>query len=63
MHVLPLSSCLLAEIVFDCSYVLSVKASPPDVEMARVVALRYGGESASAPGCVTVQAPFTAFSL
>ena len=32
--------------------------------MARPVALRYGGESASVPGslCVTVQAPFTACS-
>ena len=39
-------------IVVDCSYVLSVKASPPDVEMARLVVLRYGGESASASGCL-----------
>ena len=44
-------SCLPAEIVVDCSYVLAVKASP-DVEMARLVALRYGGESASVPGCL-----------
>ena len=39
-------------IVVDCSYVLSVKASPPDVEMARLVARRYGGESESVPGCL-----------
>ena len=45
------SSCLPAEIVVDCSYVLAVKASPPDVEMARLVALRYGGESASGYLC------------
>ena len=36
------------------NYFLAVKASPPDddwfVEMARLVALRYGGESASVPG-------------
>ena len=39
------------EVVVDYScYVLAVKVSPPDVEMARLVALRYGGESASAPG-------------
>ena len=46
------SSCLHTEIVVDCSYVLAVMASPPDVEMARLVALRYGGESESAPGCL-----------
>ena len=45
-----ISSCRPAEIVINCSYVLAVKASPPDVEMARSVALRYGGESASVPG-------------
>ena len=52
MHACSTSSCLAAEIVVDCSYVLAVKASPPDVEMARLVALRYGGESASVPGCL-----------
>ena len=58
------SSCLPDEIVVDCSYVLAVKASPPDVEMARLVALRYGGESVSVrAACVTLQAPFTACSL
>ena len=41
MHACSTSSCLAAEIVVDCSYVLAVKASPPDVEMARLVALRY----------------------
>ena len=45
------SSCLSADIVVDCSYVLAVKASP-DVEMARLVALRYGGKSAPVPGCL-----------
>ena len=50
MHACPTSSCLRAEIVVDCSYVLVVKASPPDVEMARLVTLRYGGESESVPG-------------
>ena len=44
------TSFLPDEIVVDCSYVLAVKASPPDVEMARLVALRYDGESASDPG-------------
>ena len=43
-------SCLPAQIVVDCSYFLAVKASPPDVDMARLVALRYGGESASTLG-------------
>ena len=41
-----------AEIVVDCSYVIAVKASPPDVTMASLVALYYGGESASVPGCL-----------
>ena len=50
MHACSISSCLPAEIV-DCSYVLAVKALPPDVEMARLAVLRYGGESASVPGC------------
>ena len=48
LHVLPPRK----EIVVDSSYVIAVKASPPDVEMARVVALRYGGESASVSGCL-----------
>ena len=52
MHACSTSSCLPAEIVVDYSYVLAVKASPPDVEMARLVTLRYGGESASVPGCL-----------
>ena len=47
LHLLP-----AAEIVVDCSYVLAVKASPQDVEMARLVAVRYGGESESVPGCL-----------
>ena len=45
-------SCLPAQIVVDCSYFLAVKASPPDVDMARLVALRYGGEWVSVPGCL-----------
>ena len=52
MHTCSTSSSLLAEIVVDYSYVLAVKASPPDVEMARLVALRNGGEWASVPGCL-----------
>ena len=41
----------------DCSYLFTDKASPPPddvwfMEMARLVALRYGGESASASGCL-----------
>ena len=46
------TSCLPGAEVVDCSYVLAVKVSPPDVEMARLVALRYGGESASVSGCL-----------
>ena len=45
MHACSTSSCLPVEIAVDRSYVLAVKASPPDVEMARLVGLRYGGES------------------
>ena len=52
MHACSTSSCLPAEINAGYSYVLAVKASPPDVEMARLVALPYGGESASVPGCL-----------
>ena len=53
MHACSTSSCLPgAEIGVDCTYLLAVKASPPDVEMARLVALCYGGESASIPGCL-----------
>ena len=52
MHACSISSCLPAEIIVDCSYVLAGKASPPDVEMARLVALRYGAESESVPGCL-----------
>ena len=51
MHACSTSSCLPTEIV-DYSYVLAVKTSPPDVEMARLVALRYDGESASVPRCL-----------
>ena len=51
MHAPPPPACLLRFVV-DYSYVLAVKASLPDVEMARLVALRYGGESASVPGCL-----------
>ena len=41
-----------AEIIVDYSYVPAVNASPSDVEMARLFALRYGGESAAVPGCL-----------
>ena len=50
MHACSAPSCLLVD-VYYC-YVLAFKASPPDVEMASLVALRYGGESASVPGCL-----------
>ena len=64
MYACSTSSCLPAEIVVDCSYVLAVKASPPDVEMACLVALRYGGESASVPGrlCDGTGTPYRLFS-
>ena len=52
MHACSTSSCLPAEIVVDCIYVFTVEASPPDVEMVRLVALRYGGESSSISGCL-----------
>ena len=52
MHAPPPPAFVPAEIVADNSYVLPAKASPPDVEMERLVALRYGGESASVPGCL-----------
>ena len=52
MHACSSSSCLPAEIVVDSSYVLVVMASPPDVVMTRLVALRYGGESELVPGCL-----------
>ena len=51
MHACSTSFCPPAEIVVDRSYVLAVKASITDVEMVRLVALRYGGKSASVPGC------------
>ena len=51
MHACSTSFCPPAEIVVDRSYVPAVKALPPDVEMARLAVLRYGGESASVPGC------------
>ena len=51
IHAPPPPVCLLT-IVVDCSYVLPVKASPPDVETARLVDLRYGSESVSVRGCL-----------
>ena len=64
MHACSTSSCMPVEIVVDCSYVLAIKASPPEVEMARLVAPRYGGESESVrAACLKVQTPFTAYSL
>ena len=63
MHACSTSSCLPAEIVVDYSYVIAVKASP-DVEMAGLVALRYGGESASVTSCLCDgTGTFIAFSL
>ena len=52
MNACSTSSCMPAEIMVECSYVLAVKASPSDVEMARLVGILYGGESASALGCL-----------
>ena len=64
MGACPTSSCLLVDIVVDCSYVLAVNATPPDVEMARLVALRYCRGSASVrAACVTEQAVVTACAL
>ena len=45
-------ACMLRLFLTTYSYVLAVKASPPDVEMARLIAIRYGGESESVPGCL-----------
>ena len=62
MYIYYTSSCLPAENVVDCSYVFTVRVSPP--EMAHLVTLRYGSESASVPGaCVMLQASFNVFSL
>ena len=36
----------------DFCYDLALKALPSDVELVRLVALLYGGESASVPGCL-----------
>ena len=52
VHACSTSSCLPAEIVVDCSYVVADQESPPDVEMARLVALRDGSESVSVLGCL-----------
>ena len=52
MHACYTSFCRPGEIVADYSYVHAVEASPENVEMARLVDLRYGGESASVPGCL-----------
>ena len=50
MHSHPTSSCLPAEIVVNCSYVVDVMASPPVVQVPRLGALLYGGVSASFSG-------------
>ena len=49
LHLLLLArrGCCLVQL-----YVLALKASPPDVEMAGLGALRFGGESALVPGCL-----------
>ena len=64
MHAGSTSCCWPVEIAVDYSYVLAIKASP-NVEMARLVALRYGGESSrrQSRAWVTVQAPFIACSV
>ena len=50
IHAFSTSSCPPAEIYVDCGYVLAVKASPSDAEMARLVTLSYSGKSALVPG-------------
>ena len=52
MHACSTACSLAAEMVVDYSYVFAVEASPPDVEMARLVGLRYSGEWESVPTCV-----------
>ena len=52
MHACSTSSCLRVEILVHCRYVLADKPSRPDVEIPCLVALRYGGKSASVPGCL-----------
>ena len=53
MQACSTTSCLPGtEIVVDCSYGLTVKASQPDVEMVHLITLRYGGESVSVSGCL-----------
>ena len=63
MHACSNSYFMPAEV--DCSYVNAVRASPPDVVMARVVALCATAASRrpSRPACATVKAPFTACSV
>ena len=51
MHAPPPPACLLRLLLTAATFSPSL-ASPRDVEMARLVALRYGGESASVPGCL-----------
>ena len=48
MHAPPPPACLVKSLF--TSYVPAIKASPPDVEMARLVPLSYVGEWASVPG-------------
>ena len=52
MHACSTSSWLHAVFAVSCSYVLAFRASPPHAEMTRLVAVRYGGESASVPSCL-----------
>ena len=65
MHACATACSLAAEMVVDYSYVFAVEASPPDVEMARLVGLRYSGEWESVPTCVCdgVSIPFSLFPV
>ena len=59
----PGPACMLRLLLTAATF-LAVKASPPDVEMARLVALRYAvSRRQSRAACVTVHALFTSFSL
>ena len=65
VYAYSISSCLPAEIVVECRYVLAVKVSPLDVEMGRLVALSYVGNLASVSGgwCVGTGTPYLLFSV
>ena len=52
MHAPPLPACLLRLFLTSATFSPSRHHYQSDVEMARLVALRYGRESASVPGCL-----------